>query len=201
MKNTSYTKIRKTILLLTGIIFISMATFSCSSEDKDDIINSVPDHEHDEISKIVLKFSDIADPSVIQEFIYEVPEGTTELPVTDINLPEGTYTAEINFYAPHGDHYHNVTDEIFMEDADDHFVFYQEIDSSGLTIAYAEDDRVDTLGRKLGYRTVWTLSQNGGGKIYIYLIHQPAKKDPNAPSAGQLGGEIDMEAHFNIKAD
>ncbi|MDR1877531.1 MAG: hypothetical protein LBQ84_07895 [Flavobacteriaceae bacterium] len=202
MKKITYTKIKNIALLLATFTLVLTTTFSCSSDDdKDDIINKEPEHEHDEITKIILQFIDKTDTSIVHEFAYEAPEGTTVLPITDVNLPAGTYDVEISFYSPHNDHFHNVTDDIFIDDADDHFVFYHKVNASGLDIVYADDDKVDTSGNKLGHRTIWTLSSGGKATVYIYLLHQPAQKDTNAISTSQLGGEIDLEAHFSLEAE
>ena len=118
MKIKNFTFLVVLTLILTTIL-------SCSSDDRDDILNSIPEHDHDEISKIVLRFRNSDDPNLIREFKYEVPDGNTEFPITDINLPRGTYEAEIKFYTIHKNHEHDVTDEIFIDDADDHFVLYR----------------------------------------------------------------------------
>lgn len=192
MKIKNFTFLVVLTLILTTIL-------SCSSDDRDNILNSIPEHDHDEISKIVLRFRNSDDPNLIREFKYEVPDGNTEFPITDINLPRGTYEAEIKFYTIHKNHEHDVTDEIFIDDADDHFVLYQKVNSKGLNITYADSDKIDTLGQKLGYYTIWEVGEEAISKIYIYLLHQPAKKDPNVSSAALLGGEIDLEAHFNLE--
>lgn len=190
-------KIKNLTFLVTFTLLLSIL-LSCSSNDRDDILNSLPEHDHDEMTKVILQFRNSLDPTLIREFVYEVPEGTTDVPVTNINLPSGTYNVEIKFYAQHDNHLHDVTDEIFIEDADDHFVLYQKLNSNGLNISYAENDNIDTLGRKLGHHTVWTVEDQALSTVYIYLLHQPAKKDPNTSSAALLGGEIDLEAHFNV---
>ncbi|MDR2121617.1 MAG: hypothetical protein LBP34_00695 [Flavobacteriaceae bacterium] len=198
MKKLIQTNIKNTIALFISFIFILTSAISCSDDDDSvvaDIKNSVPEHEHAEITKVVLKFTDAAKKEY--KFDYVAPEGTTTLPITEVNVPAGTYDVEISFHYPHGDHFHSITDEVFIDDADDHFVLYQKIDGPKIDIVYADDDAIDTLGNKLGRYTTWTIS--GEGKVYIHLIHQPVKKDPNALSAAQLGGEIDLEAHFDVK--
>lgn len=190
-------KIKNLNFLVTFTLFLS-TLLCCSSNDRDDIRNSLPEHDHDEMTKVVLQFRNSLDPNLIREFVYEVPEGTTNVPITNINLPAGTYNVEIKFYAQHDHHLHDVTDEIFIEDADDHFVLYKKINSNGLSISYADNDNIDTLGRKLGHYTVWTVEDQSLTTVYIYLLHQPAKKDPDISSAALLGGEIDLEAHFDV---
>ncbi|MXO32468.1 hypothetical protein [Apibacter sp. B2912] len=188
----------KNLIFWLPLTLLLVTIFSCSSHDRDDILNSLPEHDHDEMSKVILQFRNSSDPNLIREYVYEVPEGSNEIPITDISLPTGTYNVEIKFYSQHENHLHDVTDEIFIEDADDHFVFYQKVDSKGLSITYADHDNIDTLGRKLGHHTVWTVEDQAFSTVYIYLLHQPAKKDPEATSAALLGGEIDLEAHFNV---
>lgn len=201
MKNKITIKIIRNLLTYFSVFLIIFIGFiSCSSDDKYDIINSIPEHEHEEISKIVLKFINLTDPTLVREFSYQVKEGTTELPLTLVNIPAGTYNVETYFYSAHGDHIHDVTDEIFIEDAEDHFVYYQKLNNSQINIKYAAEDRVDAQGRKLGHKTLWNVPKEGG-MVYLYLMHQSADKNPDAPSAGQLGGEIDIEAHFEIKTD
>ncbi|MGM5630886.1 hypothetical protein O2K51_08270 [Apibacter raozihei] len=198
MKNIIKSISLKVALFSVFTILLSLAITSCSSSDRNDITDSIPEHEHDEISKVVLQFREKNSPATIYEVTYEVPEGTTVLPVADVNLPAGEYLVETHFYSPHDDHFHDVTDEIFIQDADDHFVFYQKLNTSNVSIVYADDDRIDTLGRKLGFKTVWTIQAGATGQVYLYLMHQPAEKKQDAVSTDELGGEIDLEAHYKI---
>ncbi len=194
MKNILNLTIKTTLafslfgLLTTGFI-------SCSSND--DYLDKVetPEGDHEEPVKLVLNFQSTTS-SLAKSYVYEVPEGTTEPVITQItNLPAGTYNVSIQMFAADGE---DLTDEIFGHDKDEHFVYYSKINNSNVNITYAGDDVRDSNQIQLGQKTVWTLSQGESPQI-IYLVHQPAVKDPNAPSVQQLGGEIDLEAHFNIK--
>lgn len=179
-------------------IFLSLLGFvtSCSSDD-DHVVQ--PEHEHEEVSKIVLHFTNINKPSEIIEIPYEVPEGSTQYPLAKINLPAGSYNVEAHLFAHENDQYHEITEEIFKHDADDHFIFYQILNGKGLTIDYTNNDYVDTAGNKLGYNTVWTVTDEANNlPVYLYLLHQPANKKQDAVSLQELGGNIDLEAHYQL---
>ena len=184
-KNSIKTKIK----LFLSLFLIGIVT-SCSN---DDYHVEVPEGEHEEPVKIVLNFQSLTS-DLEKSYVYQVSDGTTEPPVTVINLPEGTYLVDIQLFALNGD---DLTDEIFGTDKDEHFMYFSKLNNSNVSISYADDDTTDSNGVKIGKKTIWTLTA-GDSPQFVYLIHQPAVKDPDALSAAQLGGEIDLEAHFEV---
>ncbi len=194
MKNILKLTIKINLILFLSGLFLSGLT-SCSSHD--DYLDSaeIPDGEHEEPAKLVLNFQSTTS-NLAKSYVYEVPEGTTEPVITQItNLPAGTYDVSVQMFAADGE---DLTDEIFGHDKDEHFVYYSKVKNSNVNITYADDDVRDSNQVQIGKKTVWTLSQGESPQI-VYLSHQPAVKNPNAVSIEQLGGEIDLEAHFNIK--
>ncbi|MDR3273145.1 MAG: hypothetical protein LBT29_06675 [Flavobacteriaceae bacterium] len=179
------------IKIFLPLFLIGILT-SCSN---DDYHIEIPEGEHEEPVKIILNFESL--PSNLKKsYVYQVSDGETEPPVTVINLTSGVYKVNIQFFSLNGD---DLTDEIFDTDKDEHFVYFSKLNNSNVSIAYADDDATDSGGNKIGRKTIWTLTA-GNTPQFVYLIHQPAVKDPNALSAGQLGGEIDLEAHFEVES-
>lgn len=186
MKINTINRIAIYFSVLITTIFLS----SCLDND----VPTAPAHEHEEPTKITLRFENANTPSSVFVYSYQVVEGSTEQPTVAIsNLTSGIYKVSVQLFSNEED----ITDEIFGEDKDDHFVFYQTSDGNNVQISYADNDVIDSNNNKVGKNTIWNITP-GNSNVTVYLLHQPNNKNPNATSTSQLGGEIDLESKFSI---
>ena len=89
----------------------------------------------------------------------------------------------------------NVTTEI-IEEADEHFVFYELAGVSNLSIQSATNDVSDSDGIAININTTWTTGDAESGTVRVYLIHGPSSK--SGTTRAQFGGGTDVEVNFPI---
>ena len=172
--------ITKKYLIIFSILFIAQ---SCSKDDPEEI------HEHEEINRVSLTFSE---GSNSETFTWD--EGST---IPTINI-DANKTYQVGFYvynASNPSDVENVTTEI-IEEADEHFVFYELAGISNLTIQSATNDVSDSDGIPININTSWTTGDAESGTVRVYLIHGPSSK--SGSTRAQFGGGTDVEVNFPI---
>ena len=170
----------KKYLIILSILFISQ---SCSKDDPKEI------HEHEEINRGSLTF---VEGSNSETFTWD--EGST---IPTINI-DANKTYQVGFYAYNASNpsdVENVTTEI-IEEADEHFVFYELAGISNLTIQSATNDVSDSDGIPININTSWTTGDAESGTVRVYLIHGPSSK--SGSTRAQFGGGTDLEVNFPI---
>ena len=116
---------------------------------------------------------------------------------TDIILENNAvYEATISFEnASNPNDIEDITAEV-IEEADDHYVFFEKVNLSDLTIESSTSDIKDSKGIALNVKTKWTTSVAGSGIVRVYLIHLPTTKAGDARA--DFGGETDVSVDFSI---
>ncbi len=106
-----------------------------------------------------------------------------------------TSNVSIHFYdASDASDIEDITEEV-IEEADEHFIFYQ-VSSAALFISAASNDVVDGDGTSINQKTQWAAAEASSGVVRVYLIHEPTSKA--GASRGDLGGSTDVELDFPV---
>lgn len=106
-----------------------------------------------------------------------------------------TSNVSVHFYdASDASDIEDITEEV-IEEADEHFVFYQ-ISSASLSISAASNDVVDADGIRINLKTEWAAAGASSGTVRVYLIHEPTSK--TGASRGEIGGSTDVELDFPV---
>lgn len=168
-----------TLLLLCGIL-----AMSCSDDDPK------PVNEQETITRVTLTFTE-AGGGAEQAYVYNVGE---TVPV--IEMADGTaYDVRITFEdASDPADVEDITAEV-VEEADDHYVFYQ-INDASFTLENADNDIEDSSGTSIGLYTVWTPTGTDNGTVTVYLIHEPTSKTGTVRD--DFGGEDDVQITFDV---
>ena len=81
----------------------------------------------------------------------------------------------IHFYdASDASDVEDITEEV-IEEADEHFVYYQ-VSSASLSISAASNDVQDAAGISINLKTEWAAAGASSGTVRVYLIHEPTSK-------------------------
>lgn len=185
----------KKLFNITLVLLAAFLVFSCRPDDGSDIPEDI--HEHEEISKLVVKLTNKNDATDVQtvNYIGGVADAHLHLHSGDV------YNVELDFQIKHDDHYHTA-DEIIAE-KDHHFITYEFADAS-VNVKRADNDVVRSDGQRLGLKTEWTInSVSATGKVNIKLNHGAVSVDQNFPSATNqqgksVGGESDVNAMIEV---
>ena len=172
--------ITKKYLIVFSILFIAQ---SCSKDDPKEI------HEHEEINRVSLTFSE---GSNSETFTWD--EGST---IPTINI-DANKTYQVSFYAydaSDSNDVENVTTEI-IEEADEHYIFYELAGISNLAIQSATNDISGSDGVPININTDWITGDAESGTVRVYLIHGPTSK--SGSTRAQFGGGTDVEVNFPI---
>ena len=168
---------------ILALLFISTAV-QCKKDSPEEI------NEEETINRVTLTVTG-ADGSSTD---YTWNEGDNE---PTINLgANSTHQVSIAFYdASDASDVENITEEV-IEEADEHFVFYQ-VNSASLTIAAASNDVIDSDGVAINVKTQWSTTDASSGVVQVYLVHEPTSKTGATRSA--LGGSTDVELDFPVQ--
>ena len=178
--------LNKSVLISTRLILASLFVFTavqCSKDSPDEI------HEHETINRVTLTVTG-ADGTATD---YTWNEGETE---PTINLSANTtHRVSISFFdASDASDVENITEEV-IEEADEHFVFY-EVSSASLNISSASNDVQDSDGIDININTEWAAAGASSGVVRTYLIHGPTSKTGSTRSS--FGGGTDIELNFPV---
>lgn len=182
MKLSIYTPsvIRAIFAFLLTTVFVQ-----CSKE------NDTPEeiNEEEVINRVTLAITDSAGSSTS----YTWNEGET---IPTLNLTANTtYQVSVHFFdASDPANVSDITEEV-IEEADEHFVFYEVI-GAAVSISAASNDVVDTEGLSINLKTTWITEEAASGTIRTFLIHEPSSKTESTRAA--LGGSSDVELDFPI---
>lgn len=185
----------KKFLNLAVLFVLAVALISCRDKDH----HPHDTHEHEEISKVVMKVTNLAtkhEQSIT--YINGAASGA-------LNLKSGdAYHVELDFQSKHNDHYHSVNDEIIKE-RDEHFIVFN---FAGINAALWREAKGDVRfdGNIVGLKTEWEIGQNisSNAKVQIKLMHQPTSVNQNHPSmdyqyGAVTGGDADVDMTINIQ--
>lgn len=185
----------KKFLNLAVLFVLAVALISCRDKDH----HPHDTHEHEEISKVVMKVTNLAtnhEQSIT--YINGAASGA-------LNLENGKrYRVELDFQSKHNDHYHSVNDEIIKE-RDEHFIVFKFAGvNPKLTRQSANDVRSDA--KIVGLKSEWemTAAPAANAKVQIQLMHQPTSVNQDSPSIDQqygavTGGDADVDMTINIQ--
>ncbi len=175
---------------ITLAFLASIGLLSCSDDDP------TPVNEEEVITSVTLAVTPQGG-GMTETYVYNVNGEFNP----KIALDKSTiYNVSITFEnASDPEDIKDVTTEV-IEEADDHYVFYQASVAVGdeeLIITNADDDITDNNDISIGINTVWNAVQTTTDlKVLIYLIHQPTNK--TATEVTDFDGTTDVEATFNI---
>ncbi len=188
---TSIKSISRKVLPIVGVA----AALSCNKRDDPADLK-----EHEEISKVSLKFKDLANQTVQNaDFI----NGSMVLPV--VLSKDKSYAVNIEYFQKEKDNtYTSMNSEIIAE-KNDHFMVFQFVGQSiEVKRVIAGDQRTD--GNIVGLSSIWkpTSTAASGAFGKIKLIHQPTSVVMNTPSVDNqqgstTGGETDIELTFTLQ--
>ena len=183
----------KKSLLLSAILLLA----SCEKDDPK------PVNEEEVFTRVDLKVTNQADNTnetisfeVDHDHSHAISTASEEDDHGDHKVVElesdSTYKFEITFWNEE----ENVTAEI-IEEADEHQVFYELADGSGITITAAPDDTKDSSNNPVHLKTLWETTTAGEVDVEAYLIHEPTSKTgtERADFGGSTDVEIEFEAH------
>lgn len=220
MKMINYFKKYSIIPVLAAAILVT----GCKKEEEEKKEVPEEEHEHETITNVHLKFTNIADATdtVEVEAIDPDGEGVAELEVSDtINLDMGktyTLTLEILNEEEHdeeeGEEEHEEEHGVdigaeILEEADEHQIFFAftdgafsdptgdgNIDESSDDINYEDED---VNGNPLGLTTTWTAgSALENGSFRVRLMHQP---DIKTATTGANDGDADFDLTFVLDVE
>jgi len=185
----------KKSLLLSAILFLA----SCEKDDPK------PVNEEELITRVDLKVTNQADNAtetisfeVDHDHSHAISTASEEDDHGDHKVVElesdSTYKFEITFWNEE----ENVTAEI-IEEADEHQVFYELADGSGITITAASDDTKDSSNNPVHLKTLWETTTAGEVDVEVYLIHEPTLK--TGTERADFGGRTDMEIEFEAHVE
>ena len=168
------------------ILCLGIFILSCS-KDEPEVIN-----EEELITRVTLTVNKEGEAEK-QVYAWNL-DGEKE---TDIILESNAvYEATISFAnASNPNDIEDITAEV-IEEADDHYVFFEKGYLSDLTIESSTSDIKDSKGIALNVKTKWTTSTTGSGTVRVYLIHLPTTKAGDARA--DFGGETDVSVDFSI---
>ena len=180
---TLYPFTQTLIRSIFALLFMSTVV-QCKKDSPEEI------HDEETINRVTLTVTDASGASAD----YTWNEGDNE---PTINLSaNSTHQVSIAFYdASDAAEVDNITEEV-IEEADEHFVFFQ-VNSAALTIAAASDDVTDSDGVTINLNTQWTTTDASSGVVLVYLVHEPTSKTGATRSA--LGGSTDVELNFPVQ--
>ena len=181
MKFNTYFKITSQTIFALFFVFTAV---QCSKDSPDEI------HDHETINRVTLTVTRADGTSTD----YTWNEGDNE---PTINLgANSTHQVSIAFYdVSDAAEVENITEEV-IEEADEHFVFY-EVASASLTISAASNDIRDSDGIAININTEWTTGDASSGVVQAALIHGPTSKTGSTRSS--LGGGTDVELNFPVE--
>ncbi len=182
MKNL--TELPPTLILRTMFTLSVFLLFTnCKKEAPEEI------NEEEVINRVTLSVT-ASDNSTTA---YTWNEGST---IPTISLAaNASYSVSVSFYdASDVSEIEDITEEV-IEEADEHFVFY-EIASANLVIASASADVRDSNGVSINLITDWTTTEASSGQVRLFLIHEP--NDKAASTRAAIGGASDLELSFPV---
>ena len=160
--------------------------FSCRKDDPKEV------HEHEVITRVTLDITEKGSLTGTQTVAWE-EDGEAPAIVLE---PMTAYEVTIGFYdASAPDDVEDITPEV-IEEADEHFVFFDTVDTLKLRIESADGDVLDSQDEAVQIHTRWTTGEPSSGTLRVYLIHQPATK--TATTRDGFRGETDVEVDFPI---
>ena len=173
-----------TLILLTIFTLSAFLLFTnCKKEEPEEI------NEEEVINRVTLSVT-TSNNSTTE---YTWNEGST---IPSISLAANASSlVRVSFYdASDASDIEDITEEV-IEEADEHFVFY-EIASANLVIASASTDVKDSNGVSTNLITDWITTDASSGQVRLFLIHEP--NDKAATTRGAIGGASDVELSFPI---
>jgi hypothetical protein len=177
--NSAYTHIsRIAIVFALSVFFIQ-----CKKDTPEEI------NEEEVINRVTLTVT-AADGSS-NDYTWNQGDAIPTIPLAANTISN----VSVHFYdASDASDIEDITEEV-IEEADEHFVFYQ-ISSASLSISAASNDVVDADGISINLKTEWTAAAASSGAVRVYLIHEPTSK--TGASRGELGGSTDVELDFPV---
>lgn len=195
-------KIKNTLNLFAAV-FMALAFTACDSDDDN---GTTPPAGSDEevITDLILTFEN-PDTQTTQTFTWSDPDGIggDEPTIDAMNLTPGAYTVNITVLdASDPNDVEDLTEEIAVEEADEHQFFFELLNGADdlITITYADfDEDLNPIGAE----TLWTVTGATAGEesVRITLIHEPNKNAPGASEgilSSEIGGETDIEVEFDV---
>lgn len=218
MKMINYFKKYSIIPVLAAAVLVT----GCKKEEEKEEVPE-EEHEHEGITHVHLKFTNVADATdtVEVEAVDPDGEGVAELEVLDtINLDQGkTYTLTLEIlneeeHEEEGEEEHEEEHGVdigaeILEEADEHQLFFAfsdgafsdpsgdgNIDNASDAINYEDED---VNGNPLGLTTTWTAGAGYPlGEFRVKLMHQPGIK---TASTGANDGDADFDLTFVLNVN
>lgn len=177
--NSIYIHISRTAILFVLTIFF----IQCKKDTPEEI------NEEEVINRVTLTVT-TADGSSND---YTWNEGDT-IPLITLSA-NSISNVSIHFYdASDASDVEDITEEV-IEEADEHFVFYQ-VSGASVSISAANNDVVDSDGVSINLKTEWATTEVSIGSVRVSLIHEPTSK--SGATRGELGGSTDVELDFPV---
>lgn len=188
---------------LSGLILFGALTLtSCGDDDDPPIVNP-----EEEITKVILTFTNDADPSdvVTAEWFDEDGDGGQNPTIEPIVIDAAkTYDLDIEFINTLETPPEDITEEV-EEEADEHMIFFEfttdifgnpsgdgNVSSRSGAVNYND---MDENGEPLGLSTTWSTDAAGQGTFRVILKHQP---DIKSSTSTAQDGETDVDITYTL---
>ena len=173
----------KNIISKIALLSLLLIFSYCSKSDDPVEVNEV-----EAFTRVVLK---------VGGYTYTYNVGS---PAPEIKLAFGeVYGTSIEFYdASDPNDVENMTLEV-IEEADEHYIFYEVSSGVGLNITSNSSDVIGAESKGININTDWTATDNGSGTLRVSLIHQPTNVAGTTRAA--IGGETDIEVDWPIDVE
>jgi hypothetical protein len=177
---------------LASLFLASALVLGACKKDED----PTPVNEQEVITKVTVRFTNVADASDVVTFVYDDEDGFGPNPaiITNGELKKNAvYDINVTIAGEDGE---DITKEI-KEEADEHQIYYGFSPNTSFPVFSYLDK--DSENRPVGLRArATTINGSGGGNFQMILIHKPNKSLNNTFTPWVYSPNIGGEQDFNI---
>ncbi len=187
---------KKSIFKMAAMALIATAAFSSCKKGDD----PVP-VEQELITTIKLTLTNNANTSDMHTYTYKVEngfnsstQGTIIADTLQLNA-NASYSTSLQVLNEKASPVENTTLEIIKEQTA-HLFLFNSVPASGAGSVVFSNGNKDTNGKPFNLTGTLTAGAAGGGKLNLYLMHEPTNKNGTTPD--EAGGETDVASTFPV---
>lgn len=202
--NNKFSK-TKTISISKYLILVCLFSFSFIACDKDDDPIAPPVNEEELITTVKAIFTPEGGGTPITLTYKDLDGDGSGAPVVTVSgkfAQNKTYTGEVEFLNESVNPIEDITEEI-IEEALDHQIFYQKTGSLPSFVYSTDASNLDSNGKPIGLKVVFTTLTAATGELKIILKHLPNKTAAGVATGDMTnaGGSTDAEAKFTVEVE
>jgi hypothetical protein len=195
----------KTISVSKSLLLVSLFSFSFIACDNDDDPIPPPVNEEELITTVNAVFTPVGGGTAITLSYKDLDGEGSGAPVVTVSgkfAQNKTYNGEVEFLNESVNPVEDITEEI-IEEALDHQVFYQKTGSLPSFVYSTDATNLDSNGKPIGLKVVFTTTTAASGDLKIILKHLPNKTAVGVATGDMTnaGGSTDAEATFAIQVE